>query len=96
MPCNDLGMFLKMLGALNFLLNKRLITADHMNHSAVVFDDSVHVLASGFMHLRVLPERLEYLYGILPTVPVADRAVANRIAEVLFVGKFGSGDVPGS
>ena len=72
-----------MLSALNYLLRKQLITADHMNRSAVALDNSVHILAAGFMHLRILPERLEYLYGILPTVPVADPVVANRIAEVL-------------
>jgi hypothetical protein len=71
------------LGALNYLLRKQLITADHMNRSAVTLDNSVHVLAAGFMHLRILPERLEYLYGILPTVPVADPAVAGRITDVL-------------
>ena len=54
-----------------------------MNYASVAFDDSVHILAAGFMHLRVLPERLEYMYGILPTVPIADQAVAQRIAETL-------------
>jgi hypothetical protein len=54
-----------------------------MNYASVVFDDSVHILASGFMHLRVLPERLEYMYGILSTVPIADQAVAQRLAETL-------------
>lgn len=83
------------LGALNHLLRKQLITADHMNRSAVSFDDSVHILAAGFMHLRVLPERLEYLYGILPTVPLADQAVAHRIAEVLGA-ESNAGDLPGS
>jgi hypothetical protein len=83
------------LGALNYLLRKQLITADHMNHSAVSFDDSVHILAAGFMHLRVLPERLEYLYGILPTVPIADPPVARRVADVL-ERESNSGDVPGS
>jgi len=71
------------LGALNYLLRKRLIGADHMGFSSVGADDSVHIQASGFMHLRVLPERLEYLYGILPTVPLADQALAHRVAEVL-------------
>lgn len=80
------------LGALNYLLRKSLITADHMNHSAVGFDDSVHILAAGFMHLRVLPERLEYLYGILPTVPFADQAVARKVAQVL-ERESNSGDV---
>ncbi|MBI2815928.1 MAG: hypothetical protein HYX72_03215 [Acidobacteria bacterium] len=71
------------LAALNHLLRKRLIVADHMNHTSVAFDDSVRILAAGFMHLRVLTERLEYLFGILPTVPIADRHVAQQIARVL-------------
>lgn len=71
------------LGALNYLLRKELITADHMNRTTVTLDNSVHVLAAGFMHLRILPERLEYLYGVLPTVPVADPIVASRIADIL-------------
>lgn len=81
------------LGALNYLLRKQLITADHMNSSSVSFNDSVHILAAGFMHLRVLPERLEYLYGILPTVPFAEQAVAQNIAEVL-KAESNAGDVP--
>jgi hypothetical protein len=71
------------LGALNYLLRQRLIGADHMGSSSVRPDDAVHVQAAGFMHLRILPERLEYLYGTLPTVPVADKALAKQIAEVL-------------
>lgn len=83
------------LAALTYLIRKDLITADHMNHSAVAFDDSVHILAAGFMHLRVLPERLEYLYGVLPTVPIADQAVARQIAEIL-EAESSAGDVQGS
>lgn len=71
------------LGALNHLLRKQLISADHMNHVSVKIEDSVHILAAGWIHLRVLPERLEYLYGILPTIPFADQSVARRIAETL-------------
>jgi hypothetical protein len=69
--------------AIAYLLKKQLIAADHMNFTNVEFSDSVRILASGFMHLRVLPERLEYLYGILPTTPYIDPAPARKIAEVL-------------
>ena len=71
------------LAALNFLLKRRLVSADHMNHEAVGLEDAVHVLASGYMHLRVFTERIEYLYGILPTVPIADRLICEKITEVL-------------
>ena len=66
-----------------YLLKKQLLAADHMNFTNVEFSDSVRILASGFMHLRVLPERLEYLYGILPTTPFSSPSVGRRIAEVL-------------
>jgi hypothetical protein len=49
----------------------------------VEFSDSVRILASGFMHLRVLPERLEYLYGILPTTPFSNLSIARTMAEIL-------------
>lgn len=71
------------LASLNHLLRKQLITADHMGHTSVGFDDAVHILASGFMHLRVLPERLEYLYGVLPTVPFADNEASKYVTRFL-------------
>ena len=69
------------LASLNYLLRRQLIYADHLNFRAVDFDDSVRISASGFMHLRVLPARLEYLYGVLPTTPFNDNLKAERIAE---------------
>jgi hypothetical protein len=67
--------------ALNIALQRQLITADHMNFTSVDFDDSVHILASGFMHVRVLAARIEYLYGVIPTTPISDRDVAVQLAE---------------
>ena len=37
--------------------------------------------ASGFMHLRVLCERIEYLYGVLATTPIADTKVVARLTD---------------
>lgn len=71
------------LAALNLLLKRQLIAADHMNFVKVEFDDSVRILASGFIHVRVLARRIEYLYGILTTTPLTDRAVADRLADVI-------------
>jgi len=67
--------------ALNYLLRRQLITADHLNYREVSFDDSVRISASGFMHLRILPTRLEYLFGALPTTPFLDGHTAQRMAE---------------
>lgn len=69
------------LAALNMLLQKQLISADHMNFRRVDPDDSVHILASGFMHVRFIVARMEYLYGVIPSTPVTERDVAERLSE---------------
>ncbi len=69
--------------ACSWLLSKNLIEADHMNQAKVDFDDCVKVTASGFIHLRILCERIEYLYGVLTVTPIFDRTVAQDIAEFL-------------
>ena len=82
------------LAALNLLLNRQLIAADHMNFRKVEFDDCVRILASGFIHVRVLAGRIEYLYGVLPTTPLTDKGVADRLTDVVknesIRGKVGS------
>jgi hypothetical protein len=60
-----------------------LILADHFNFVEVAPDDCVKIQASGFIHLRILCERIEYLYGIISVVPVADELVAAALAEYL-------------
>jgi hypothetical protein len=69
------------LDGLNMLLRSELIAADHMNFSSVGYDDSVKILASGFMHVRILVGRIEYLYGIIPTTPIFDQNIARQLAE---------------
>jgi hypothetical protein len=71
------------LKGLNLLLRRQLIAADHMNFRQVEFDDCVRILASGFIHLRVLSGRIEYLYGILPTTPLTDKRIADRLADMV-------------
>lgn len=66
--------------AINHLLSRQLIIAENFNFSAVSRDQSVKVLASGFMHLRILCSRIEYIYGVIPSVPISDRATAARLA----------------
>ena len=52
-----------------------------MDQTAVVPADSIKVTASGFIHLRVLCERLEYLYGVLTVTPISDGRTARLISE---------------
>lgn len=69
------------LDGLNRLLKRRLIGADHMNFNEVGPQDSVRIHASGFIHVRVLTGRLEYLHGIIPTTPIFDGDTAQRLAD---------------
>ncbi len=71
------------MAALNYCLRRKLLIADHLNFIEVRDDDSVKTSAAGFMHLRFLPSRMEYLFGIIPTTPIADDSVAHRLAEVV-------------
>jgi hypothetical protein len=75
------------LAALNAALQRQLIGADHMNFTSVGFDDSVHILASGYMHVRVLAGRLEYLYGIIPTTPILEKDTAHQLTHLLEIEK---------
>jgi hypothetical protein len=77
--------------ALNYLLRRQLITADHLSVRGVNSDDSVRIAASGFMHMRFLPGRMEYLCGIIPTTPVFDETKTRRLAE--FVSRENSGQL---
>ncbi|WP_147155890.1 hypothetical protein [Reyranella soli] len=69
--------------ACSWLLQKNLIEADHMNQTLVDFADSIKVTAAGFIHLRVLCERLEYLYGVLTVTPISDLRTATAISDYL-------------
>jgi hypothetical protein len=71
------------LAALNCLLAKQLIEADHMNFTRVAWNDCVRIQASGFIHVRVLSERLEYLYGIIATVPISDETTARVLQDFI-------------
>ncbi|MDE0691777.1 MAG: hypothetical protein OXI55_05965 [Gammaproteobacteria bacterium] len=69
------------LSACGFLVQRQLIEPDHMNISRVDVDDAVKVTASGFIHVRILCERLEYLYGVLAVTSMFDRKSATAIAR---------------
>jgi hypothetical protein len=71
------------VAACSWLLRKQLIEADHMNQTEVVLADSVKVTAAGFIHLRILCERLEYIYGVLTVTPISDQGIATQIADYL-------------
>ena len=65
----------------NYLLRRQLLGADNFGSTQVERDQCVKVEGSGFIHLRVLCERIEYLYGALATTPISNAKVVARIAD---------------
>lgn len=70
-----------LFSALEHLLEKGLLVADHQRPRGLSAGDSLKVQASGFMHLRFLCRRPEYLAGVLPTTHVASPRFAQDIAD---------------
>jgi len=68
------------LNAVNFLLTRGLIIADSFSIAEVSTDNCVKIQASGFVHLRILCERIEYIYGVIPVTPIGDEHTANKLA----------------
>ena len=66
-----------------WLLRNNLVEADHMNSIELALEDSVKITAAGFIHLRLLSERLEYIYGVLATTPISESTVAEEIARFI-------------
>ena len=71
------------ISALNYLLQRDLISPDHQGTRRIEADDTVRILPSGYMHLRLLPEQLEYCFGTIPTTPIVNVQVANELAIVV-------------
>ncbi|MFZ2003596.1 MAG: hypothetical protein WAV02_00800, partial [Stellaceae bacterium] len=68
---------------MEIMLNRGLVVADQLRVKKLSEHHSIKIHASGFMHSRVLSERMEYLYGILTMVPFRDRKRAEQIANCL-------------
>jgi len=71
------------LAACTWLVRQHLIEADHMRLDKVEFEDCVKLTASGHIHLRILCERFEYLYGVLTVTPIFGTRVADTIADFI-------------
>jgi hypothetical protein len=68
--------------ALTFLLKRNLIVADHMGKSWLNEKDYVRAHASGFVHARLLPEKIHYVAGIAPATYFNDRKKAEQIGRL--------------
>ena len=65
------------------LARTELIVTDRMNTKEVDWEDSVRILASGWVHLRILSERFEYILGAIPTTPIRDQGIAEQLADLV-------------
>lgn len=54
-----------------------------MNNVSLELSDCIKITAAGYIHLRVLAERIEYLFGILPTTRIADAKVVDFVVDVV-------------
>lgn len=79
--------------AVSYLLRKGLIEADHFGNKIQSGEDSVKITSSGFIHLRILIEQVEYLYSVLSVTPLRDRKVAEAVSKTMD-GENNQGDVP--
>jgi len=71
------------LSACHYLLAKDLIEADSATASTLSSTDSVKVTASGWVHMRLLCARSEYVWGVLPTTALNDAPLTARIFDLM-------------
>ncbi|WP_158789999.1 P-loop NTPase fold protein [Granulicella sp. L60] len=68
---------------LRHLTRTELVVTDRMNTTDLIWQDSIRILAAGWVHLRLLSGRFEYLFGCIPTTPIRDQKTAQQLADLL-------------
>lgn len=69
--------------ACEYLLAKELIEADSATTLTLSSADSVKATASGWVHMRLLAARSEYIWGVLPTTAINDRGLEARVFDLM-------------
>ena len=69
--------------ACHYLLSRDLIEADSATSSTLSAADSVKATASGWVHMRLLAARSEYVWGVLPTTAINDRTLEARVFDLM-------------
>ncbi len=69
--------------ACHYLVAKELVEADSATASTLSSTDSIKATASGWVHMRLLAARSEYVWGVLPTTSLNDRALDARIFDLM-------------
>jgi hypothetical protein len=71
------------MAACKFLVAKALVEPDTLSLIDLNEADCIKVTASGFIHMRVLSERVEYLSSVLPTTAINDDRFSDRIFDAM-------------
>jgi hypothetical protein len=71
--------------AIGNLVRSELIITDRLNTRDVRWEDSVRIWAAGWVHLRILTERFEYIYGCILTTPIHDQRAAEQLADLVSI-----------
>jgi len=80
--------------ATEWLLQRGLVEADNMSSLQLARDASIRISSAGFIHVRVLSTRLEYVAACLYEIPYLLEETANEINEVFVVSQGISGLSP--
>ena len=76
--------------ACKYALQKGLVEADTLSLIDLGSDDCVKATASGWVHMRLLSERIEYLHAVLPTTPIYDGPLRQLVFDRMKIeNKFG-------
>jgi hypothetical protein len=71
------------LDACQYLVSKALVEPDTLSLIDLKMTDCIKVTASGFIHMRILSERVEYLSSVLPTTAINDERFSDRIFDAM-------------
>ncbi len=71
--------------AANYLVVKGLAEPDSLSQARIDYSDCIKVTASGFIHLRILSERIEYLSSVLPTTPLNWERMRSQVFDAMSV-----------
>jgi len=73
-----------LLWALEILLNRGLISADHQRLNNISDEDYIKISASGFYHVKFLTTRSEYISSITIDTYFNNKNIANDIANCFY------------
>ncbi len=71
------------MSACQYLVSKALVEPDTLSLTKLDETDCIKVTASGFIHMRILSERVEYLSSLLPTTAINDERFSDRIFDAM-------------